>query len=258
MNLSQLLQAFAGEIEALAPELQLCVQRLRAPADEEAFLGSVQDYASLMQRWAEAAQTADFDGLNLACMAVMESAMLLAISPVDARSAGIDFLADWPTYLLPCLRHPAEADPAAALVQYLSRAPQGLDAQQAWRLADWLPARLTALSFAVVGSFEEAIDSWRSYAQRFPDDNDGVVLAATSGALNVRLGGETLKAAFSPNSSQGFQTSVPEADTTKVPESTPGREPELGHLRSVVGLVWRSVVVWMLLLALLTLARLLG
>ena len=41
-------------------------------------------------------------------------------------------------------------------------------------------------------------------------------------------------------------------------ESTPGREPELAHLRSVVGLVWRSVVLWMVLLALLTLARLLG
>ena len=33
-------------------------------------------------------------------------------------------------------------------------------------------------------------------------------------------------------------------------DSTPGREPEVGHLRSVVGLVWRSVVVWLLLLAL--------
>jgi adenosylcobinamide-phosphate synthase len=30
----------------------------------------------------------------------------------------------------------------------------------------------------------------------------------------------------------------------------------LAHLGSVVGLVWRSVVMWMLLLALLTLARL--
>ncbi len=39
---------------------------------------------------------------------------------------------------------------------------------------------------------------------------------------------------------------------------TPGREPEMSHLRSVVGLVWRSVVVWLLLLALLTFARLLG
>jgi adenosylcobinamide-phosphate synthase len=41
-------------------------------------------------------------------------------------------------------------------------------------------------------------------------------------------------------------------------DSTPGREPEVAHLRSVVGLVWRSVVLWMVLLALLTLARLLG
>ncbi|TFU96281.1 cobalamin biosynthesis protein CbiB, partial [Streptococcus cuniculi] len=35
---------------------------------------------------------------------------------------------------------------------------------QAWTVVDWLPARLTALSFAVVGSFEEAIDGWRFHA----------------------------------------------------------------------------------------------
>jgi adenosylcobinamide-phosphate synthase len=40
--------------------------------------------------------------------------------------------------------------------------------------------------------------------------------------------------------------------------TTPGREPEFAHLAQVVGLVWRSVVLWMVLLALLTLARLLG
>ncbi|MGZ5206843.1 MAG: CobD/CbiB family protein, partial [Caldimonas sp.] len=40
--------------------------------------------------------------------------------------------------------------------------------------------------------------------------------------------------------------------------STPGAIPQLGHLRSVVGLVWRSVVLWMLLLALLSLAHLVG
>jgi adenosylcobinamide-phosphate synthase len=34
--------------------------------------------------------------------------------------------------------------------------------------------------------------------------------------------------------------------------------PQLGHLGSVVGLVWRSMVLWMLLLALLKLANLLG
>ncbi len=117
-------------------------------------------------------------------------------------------------------------------------------AHQAWRRIDWLPARLTAVAFAVMGNFEEAIDCWRTHAQRFPDDNDGVVLAATAGALNVRLGGEALHATEEASSQDS--------------ESTPGRAPEMAHLPSVVGLIWRSVVLWMVLLALLTLARLLG
>jgi adenosylcobinamide-phosphate synthase len=108
-------------------------------------------------------------------------------------------------------------------------------ASNAWSLIDWLPARITALGFAVVGSFEEAIDSWRNHAQRFSNDNNGVILAATAGALNVSLGQD-----------------VVDADNPVRPA------PEFAHLRSVVGLVWRSVVMWMVLLALLTLARLLG
>ncbi|MBX9835677.1 MAG: cobalamin biosynthesis protein, partial [Burkholderiaceae bacterium] len=127
-------------------------------------------------------------------------------------------------------------------------------AAKAWMVMDWLPARLTALCFAVVGSFEEAIEGWRFHAQHFPNDNDGVVLAATAGALNVRLGGEALKARVDALTQQGFVADADIGDSA----STPGRDPEVGHLRSVVGLVWRSVVVWMLLLALLTLARLLG
>jgi adenosylcobinamide-phosphate synthase len=124
----------------------------------------------------------------------------------------------------------------------------------AWVVIDWLPARLTALSFAMVGSFEEAIEGWRFHAQRFPNDNDGVLLAATSGALNVRLGGEALRARANGAAPPGLEMDATMEDS----DTTPGREPEVGHLRSVVGLVWRSVVVWMLLLALLTLARLLG
>jgi adenosylcobinamide-phosphate synthase len=143
-------------------------------------------------------------------------------------------------------RSKAKNQPASAALQSA--------AAGAWMVIDWLPARITALGFAVVGSFEEAIDCWRNYAQRFPNDNDGVILAATSGAVNVRLGGEALKTAFTPNTSQSFQAGVAQQDS----ESTPGREPDLAHLRSIVGLVWRSVVMWMLLLALLTLARLLG
>jgi adenosylcobinamide-phosphate synthase len=143
-------------------------------------------------------------------------------------------------------------------------------AQQAWLVVDWLPARVTAVGFAIVGNFEEAIDSWRNFAQRLArtgladgmNDNDGVILAATSGALNVRLGGEALKEVFSPMAPQVFQADAtapfgaPPTDAEAA--TTAGREPSVAHLRSIVGLVWRSVVLWMLLLALLSLARLLG
>jgi len=119
--------------------------------------------------------------------------------------------------------------------------------EQAWQQVDWVPARMTALSFAVVGNFEDAVDAWRQDANHFPNANDGVVLAATAGAINVRLGGV------------GLRRDVSETlDADKVVEPTSGREPELAHLRSMVGLVWRAVVMWMVLLALLTLARLLG
>lgn len=129
---------------------------------------------------------------------------------------------------------------------------------KAWGLIDWVPSRLTSLGFAVVGSFEDAIDAWRNYNQHFPEDmaaatanrNDGIIVAATSGAVNVRLGGQVLKSAFN---SSGLHP-----EDVAITDSTPGREPEVAHLRSVVGLVWRSVVLWMVLLALLTLARLIG
>ena len=138
-------------------------------------------------------------------------------------------------------------------------------ASTAWGVMDYVPARVTSLGFAVVGSFEDAIDAWRNYAQRFSNDasialetrNDGIILAATSGAVNVRLGGQALQTTFDPNASAGFLAA--DASTLDaLTQPSPGREPEVAHLRSIVGLVWRSVVLWMVLLALLTLARLLG
>jgi len=51
-------------------------------------------------------------------------------------------------------------------------------------IMDWLPARLLALSFAIVGNFEEAMVAWRS---RAADDglNEGVVRVAGLGALGL-------------------------------------------------------------------------
>jgi adenosylcobinamide-phosphate synthase len=140
-------------------------------------------------------------------------------------------------------------------------------ANLAWGVIDFVPSRITSLGFAVVGSFEDAIDSWRNYTQRFPSGaalatasrNDGLILAATSGAVNVRLGGVALDAVQVSPAAQEFEVGgLVDIGDVPVAAAMTCREPEVAHLRSVVGLVWRSVVLWMVLLALLTLARLLG
>ena len=127
----------------------------------------------------------------------------------------------------------------------------------AWGWIDWLPARITALGFAVVGSFEDAIDAWRTYTQGASVSNNGVILAATSGAVNVRLGTPWVREAVSPHATTPDLAQSIGADQ-RSGNGAAGQEPELAHLRSIVGLVWRSVVMWMVLLALLTTARLLG
>jgi adenosylcobinamide-phosphate synthase len=121
-------------------------------------------------------------------------------------------------------------------------------ALRAWQAMDWLPSRMTALGFAIVGSFEDAMDGWRNHAQNFPEDNDGVILAATAGAINIRLGGAALQADDEDD----------ERGETTGGSSTPGRIPEVAHFAQVVGLVWRTVIMWLVLVALLTMANLVG
>jgi len=115
-----------------------------------------------------------------------------------------------------------------------------------WFYIDWLPTRLTAISFAIVGNFEEAIDSWRFHLNRHGQNNDAVILASTAGALNIELGVTPLK-------SQPFQ----ETGEPEMRELQRGQPPQLAHLKAVVGLLWRAVVMWMLILALFSLSRLL-
>ena len=121
---------------------------------------------------------------------------------------------------------------------------------------DFVPARMTAFGFAVVGNFEEAVTCWRRDARLWKHPNEGIILAAAAGAVGVQLGGSAAPG-VTPDRSQTFEAGAA-ADEVNAEGSTPGLPPELGHLRSVVGLVWRSVVLWMLLLALLSLANLVG
>jgi adenosylcobinamide-phosphate synthase len=123
-------------------------------------------------------------------------------------------------------------------------------AAQAWGWVNYVPARATAVAFAVVGNFEEAVASWRQDSALFNEPNQGVVLAATAGALNVRLG-RRVPSATVARASGLSELASPDANAL-------GREPQLAHMASLVGLVWRSVVLWLVFLALLTLANLLG
>lgn len=132
---------------------------------------------------------------------------------------------------------------------------------------DHVPARLTAFGFAVVGNFEEAINGWRRDAGLWQHANEGVILAAAAGAVGVQLGGQA-PAGVTPeraSSAAAPASVVPpprpnagEQEAEPVAGATPGVAPQMGHLQSMVGLVWRSVVLWMLMVALLTLANVLG
>jgi adenosylcobinamide-phosphate synthase len=74
--------------------------------------------------------------------------------------------------------------------------------------------------------------------------------------VGVQLGGAAAPG-VTPDRSKSFSAgSTP--DATAAAGSTPGDPPTQASLESIVRLVWRSVVLWMLLLALLKLANLIG
>lgn len=123
-------------------------------------------------------------------------------------------------------------------------------------LIDALPSRLTAFGFAVVGNFEEAINGWRRDAALWQRPNEGIILAAAAGAVGMQLGGDAAPG-VTPDRSKTFSGGA-QPDEGRAAGSTAGMPLRSAHLQSVVGLVWRSVVLWMLLLALLTLANIVG
>ncbi len=56
-------------------------------------------------------------------------------------------------------------------------------------LVSYLPARLTALTYALIGNTRSALRSWSKQAPLWDSPNAGPVMASGAGAMQVRLGG---------------------------------------------------------------------
>ena len=56
----------------------------------------------------------------------------------------------------------------------------------------YLPARLTAATFSIIGCTRGAVQSWRSQAPVHKSPNGGVVMSSGAGALNIQFGGPTV------------------------------------------------------------------
>ncbi len=118
----------------------------------------------------------------------------------------------------------------------------GKFAVQAFAVIDWFPVRLTAASFAVVGDFEDAVYCWRNQAQRWPEPSAGILLASGAGALGVKLG--------MPLHRDGVMADRPELGLND--------DADADFMQSTIGLVWRTLVMAVLLLALLWIASWVG
>ncbi|MDA8255134.1 MAG: CobD/CbiB family protein [Betaproteobacteria bacterium] len=114
----------------------------------------------------------------------------------------------------------------------------GQFARQAFVLIDWVPLRVTAAAFAVVGDFEDAVHCWRTQAVRWPEASSGILLASGAGALGVRLGMPVHDV---------IQDTGGASDR---PELGLGEDADPDFMQSTIGLVWRSLVLGLAVLAL--------
>jgi adenosylcobinamide-phosphate synthase len=100
-------------------------------------------------------------------------------------------------------------------------------------LLNFVPARLTALGYAVLGDARAALRCWRQQARAWSSPNAGPVMASGAGSLSVQLGG--------PAHYAGVIEQRPPLGT--------GRAPGAADIGRAVTLVDRTVWLWLLALA---------
>ncbi len=96
-------------------------------------------------------------------------------------------------------------------------------------LLNLIPARLTALSYALLGATAQALRCWRTQAPAWSSPNAGPVMAAGAGAVGVALGG--------PARYHGEWEARPPLGA--------GDTPGAAHVTACLRLVQRTVWLWM-------------
>ncbi len=137
-------------------------------------------------------------------------------------------------YRLAALLHDRWGD-----VQGAGAGEYGRFAVRAFEIIDWLPVRLTAMGFAFAGNFMGAVECWREQAGAWRSGPQGILLAAAAGALGVRLGG-----VLHENDGIVYR-----------PQLGDGDDADVDYMQAAVGLIWRTLVMWLFLILLATIAR---
>jgi len=97
---------------------------------------------------------------------------------------------------------------------------------------NFVPARLTALSYALAGNFNRALRCWRVQGAAWKSPNAGPVMAAGAGSLGVLLGG--------PASYHGAMQERPPLGE--------GRKSQAGDIDRALRLIRHALLLWLLVL----------
>jgi len=106
---------------------------------------------------------------------------------------------------------------------------------------NFIPARLTALSYAIAGKFGNALHCWRHQSPQWKSPNAGPVMAAGAGALALQLGGPAYY----------------HGQLQQRPQLGNGNEPQAQDIKAAINLFARALLIWLLPILLLLAAILL-
>lgn len=97
---------------------------------------------------------------------------------------------------------------------------------------NWIPARLTALCYAIAGSLITALFCWQKQAKNWQGVNPGVVMASGAGALKISLGGSAMY----------------HGKNIERPELGCGKEPQVADIDRAIKLVYKSIFIWVMII----------